>query len=77
MCGMKVKKYESMKVLKYERVVWVIWWIKECGGIYVLKKSRPMISKETARYTYLSYFKISGTFEIFSYYRYEGWFTSF
>ena len=25
------------------------WWIKECGGIYVLKKSRPMISKETAR----------------------------
>ena len=43
------------------------WWIKECGGIYVLKKSRPMISKETVRYTFLSYFKIAETFEIFPY----------
>ena len=25
------------------------WWIKECGGFYVQKKSRPMISKENAR----------------------------
>ena len=25
------------------------WWIKECGGIYVHKKSRPMISDETKR----------------------------
>ena len=25
------------------------WWINECGGIYVHKKSRPMISEETAK----------------------------
>ena len=25
------------------------WWIKECGGFYVHKKSRPMIDNETAR----------------------------
>ena len=25
------------------------WWIKECGGIYVSKKSRPLISQETAK----------------------------
>ena len=25
------------------------WWRKECGGVYVPKKSRPMISADTAR----------------------------
>ena len=25
------------------------WWIKQCGGFYVHKKSRPMINKETAQ----------------------------
>ena len=26
------------------------WWKKECGGIYISKKSRSMISEKTARY---------------------------
>ena len=26
------------------------WWLKECGGLYIHKKSRPMISTQTARY---------------------------
>ena len=25
------------------------WWRKECGGVYISKKSRPMISENTAR----------------------------
>ena len=29
------------------------WWINECGGIYVHKKSRPLISEKTARYLLL------------------------
>ena len=25
------------------------WWTKECGGMYISKKSRPMISEKTER----------------------------